>query len=153
MPSLGERLAALRKEKGLSQAALAQLLNMGQSTIAMYERNRRTPDPATLNRLADFFNVSVDYLLGRTDRRKRLKEESRRQGEQPVLAREEQLPYLAADRRFAGLLKRVPGLSEEEKALLAEGWEWALRVIEKNKKRRSTPSRKEKSPPSNNENP
>ena len=147
MQSLGERLAALRKEKGLSQAELAKLLNMGQSTIAMYERNRRTPDPATLNRLADFFDVSVDYLLGRTDKRKRLKEESRRQGEQPILAREEQLPYLVTDHRFTGLLKRVPALSEEEKALLAEGWEWALRVIENKKKRCSEPSRKEKNHP------
>lgn len=153
MQPLGERLAALRKEKGLSQAELAKLLNMGQSTIAMYERNRRTPDPTTLKRLADFFNVSVDYLLGRTDRRERLKEESRQQGEQPVLVREEQLPYLVADRRFAGLLKRVPDLSEEERALLAEGWEWALRVIEKKKTRRAKPSRKEKSLPSNKENP
>ncbi|HHP50400.1 MAG TPA: XRE family transcriptional regulator [Moorella mulderi] len=67
MASLGERLAALRRAKGLTQAEIAKKLNMGQSTIAMYEKNRRTPDAQTLRRLADFFEVSVDYLLGRMD--------------------------------------------------------------------------------------
>lgn len=67
MPLFGGRLAALRREKGLTQAELANLLNLGQSTIAMYEKNQRQPDPETLERLADFFRVSVDYLLGRTD--------------------------------------------------------------------------------------
>ncbi|MBO8138365.1 MAG: helix-turn-helix domain-containing protein [Desulfotomaculum sp.] len=69
MASFGERLAQLRKEKGLSQSRLASLLKLGQSTIAMYERNKREPDTATINKLADFFGVSVDYLLGRSSTR------------------------------------------------------------------------------------
>lgn len=51
----------------LSQVELAKLLNLSQSTIAYYELNRKEPSQNTLQRLADFFGVSVDYLLGRTD--------------------------------------------------------------------------------------
>ncbi|MEW8957827.1 MAG: helix-turn-helix transcriptional regulator [Moorella sp. (in: firmicutes)] len=62
-----ERLKKLREDKGLSQREIARLLGFAPSTIAMYETNKRTPDPETLQKLADFFGVSVDYLLGRTD--------------------------------------------------------------------------------------
>ncbi|MCL6559314.1 MAG: helix-turn-helix domain-containing protein [Firmicutes bacterium] len=54
-------------QRGLSQAELARLLDVGQSTIAMYEKNRRSPDHQSLIRLADFFGVSTDYLLGSVD--------------------------------------------------------------------------------------
>jgi len=67
--TLGGRLAELRREIDLSQAELANRLKLGQSTIAMYESDKRQPDPATLKRLADFFRVSTDYLLGRSDTR------------------------------------------------------------------------------------
>lgn len=67
MATLGGRLAELRREKDFSQAELANRLKLGQSTIAMYESDKRQPDPATLQRLADFFQVTTDYLLGRSD--------------------------------------------------------------------------------------
>lgn len=63
----GDRLKELREEKELKQAELANLFNISPSTIGMYEQNRRTPDFALLNSIADYFGVSVDYLLGRTD--------------------------------------------------------------------------------------
>lgn len=63
----GDRLKELREEKELKQAELANLFNISPSTIGMYEQNRRTPDFTLLSSLADFFNVSVDYLLCRTD--------------------------------------------------------------------------------------
>lgn len=63
----GDRLKELREEKELKQAELANLFNISPSTIGMYEQNRRTPDFALLNSIADYFGVSIDYLLGRTD--------------------------------------------------------------------------------------
>lgn len=69
MPSFGERLAELRKEKGLSQQELAKLFELSKSAIAMYETDRREPSNESLNELAIFFNVSTDYFLGRTDQR------------------------------------------------------------------------------------
>lgn len=67
MTTFGKRLAVLRNKKGLSQAEFARVLGMGQSTIAMYETDKRLPDAATIKKLADYFNVTVDYLLGWTD--------------------------------------------------------------------------------------
>lgn len=66
----GERLRQLRKEKGLTQADLAKLLGVSQQAIGNYESGVRQPDSGTMVKLADFFDTSVDYLLGRTDIRK-----------------------------------------------------------------------------------
>lgn len=65
--NFGKRLRQLRKEKGLTQAELAKLLSIGESTVSFYESGKRQPDYETLIRLAEVFNVSVDYLLGRTE--------------------------------------------------------------------------------------
>ncbi len=65
--SFGKRLKKLRLKKGLTQAELAKMLNIGESTISFYEAGKREPDYEMLNRFADLFNVSVDYILGRTD--------------------------------------------------------------------------------------
>lgn len=61
------RLKELRKQKGLSQLRLATELNTTQNTISRYETGEREPGIDELIKLADYFNVSVDYLLGRTD--------------------------------------------------------------------------------------
>ncbi|MGL6187160.1 MAG: helix-turn-helix domain-containing protein [Clostridium chrysemydis] len=63
----GTRLKELRKDKGLTQSQLADILKTSPSSIGMYEQNRRTPDTETLQTLSDFFNVSVDYLIGKSD--------------------------------------------------------------------------------------
>lgn len=63
----GKRLAKLRNDISLTQEELADRLSMSRSTYAQYEVDRREPDFKTLTRLADFFNVSVDYLLGRDE--------------------------------------------------------------------------------------
>lgn len=67
MKNFGERLKELRKEKNLTQAQLGELLNTSHATINRYEKNIHEPDLDTINKLADIFDVSVDYLLGRTD--------------------------------------------------------------------------------------
>lgn len=61
------RLKKLRKEKNVSQVKLAIDLNMNQNTISRYENMEREADYETLIKLADYFNVSIDYLLGRTN--------------------------------------------------------------------------------------
>lgn len=63
---LRTRLVELRKEKGLSQVALAKDLGVDCSTIAKYETGDRLPDLVMLCKLADYFNVTTDYLVGRT---------------------------------------------------------------------------------------
>ena len=61
------RLKELRKKRGISQLKLAMDLNMNQNSISRYETGEREADYATLIRFADYFGVSIDYLLGRTD--------------------------------------------------------------------------------------
>lgn len=63
---LGSNIAQLRERRGLSQAALAKEFNISQATLAMYETNKRRPNVEMLDSIADYFNVTTDYLLGRT---------------------------------------------------------------------------------------
>ena len=58
----------LRKKKGISQLRLAMELNTTQNTISRYETGEREPGITELIKIADYFNVSVDYLIGRTDK-------------------------------------------------------------------------------------
>jgi len=63
----GERLRELREEKNLTRYILADKLSVSYSTVSKYETNIRFPDKGTLITLADFFDVSLDYLLCRSD--------------------------------------------------------------------------------------
>lgn len=67
MSTFGVRLSKLRTEKKLTQAELANRLNIAKSTLAMYETDKREPSFETVQKIADFFDVKVDYLLGRTN--------------------------------------------------------------------------------------
>ena len=62
-----QQLKLLRKEKNLTQTELANILHLSHGAVAMWETNKRQPDNETLGLLADFFGVSVDYLLGREE--------------------------------------------------------------------------------------
>ena len=61
------RLKELRKKKGISQLKLAMDLGMNQNSISLYENGKHQADYKTLIAFADYFNVSFDYLLERTD--------------------------------------------------------------------------------------
>lgn len=67
--TFGQRLTDLREEKGIRQKELATLINVSPSTVSNYENDVHYPDVAILCQLADYFNVSTDYLLARTDYR------------------------------------------------------------------------------------
>lgn len=62
------RLKEIRTKRNISQVRLAMDLNMAQNTISRYENGQRQPDYKALILFADYFNVSIDYLLGRTDK-------------------------------------------------------------------------------------
>ena len=63
------RIRDLREDKDLTQQALAQLLNVSQTTYSRYESGTLDIPTASLIKLADFYRVSVDYLLGRTNQK------------------------------------------------------------------------------------
>ena len=62
------RLKELRSKKGISQLKLALDLGMNQNSISRYENLEREADYNTLIKFADYFGVSIDYLLGRKDK-------------------------------------------------------------------------------------
>jgi transcriptional regulator with XRE-family HTH domain len=67
MDFLGDRLRGLRKDRKYKQEVLCIELKCRKSTISLYENNKRLPDIYTLKKIAKFYNVSTDYLLGLTD--------------------------------------------------------------------------------------
>jgi transcriptional regulator with XRE-family HTH domain len=68
------RIEMLRKELELSQKEFAKKVNMTQQRISAYEKEKREPDIETIKQFSDFFNVSIDFLLGKTDIRNSKKE-------------------------------------------------------------------------------
>lgn len=68
MEKFGERLAALRKQRGMSQEELAKKLQLTRQTISKWETGASAPDLESLVRLAELLNVSVDDMLGRETR-------------------------------------------------------------------------------------
>ncbi len=137
---LSERLKELRTKSGLTQEALSKSLNINRATYAHYETGRREPDNEIMQLLATFFNVSVDYLLGRTDIRNfdKLKDQiipvgntvkipiigTIRAGE-PVLAIENIEGYMVVDEKFVKdgefFYLRVNGNSMLGKSRIADG--------------------------------
>lgn len=62
----GDILQELRQDHGLTQGELATKFNINRTTLSKYETNENEPDLTFLKDCADYFNVSIDYLLGRT---------------------------------------------------------------------------------------
>ena len=67
MANFSERLRELRRKRGITQTALAEIIDVGQDSISIYEKGRNYPEARRLLILADYFGVSLDYLMGRTD--------------------------------------------------------------------------------------
>ncbi len=67
----GDRLKKLREQKGITQKELGRIINISDRVIGYYESNNRFPkDEYILKKLADFFEVSIDYLVDRSDNNK-----------------------------------------------------------------------------------
>ncbi len=67
---LSERLKELRKEKNLRQEQVAVALDISMSAYCNYEQGKREPTACVIVRMADYYDVTTDYLLGRSDTRK-----------------------------------------------------------------------------------
>ena len=67
MANFSERIKELRRKQGMTQAALAEIIDVRQDSICIYEKGKNYPEVRRLLILADYFGVSLDYLMGRTD--------------------------------------------------------------------------------------
>ncbi|CAM2977729.1 helix-turn-helix transcriptional regulator [Paenibacillus sediminis] len=75
----GNRIAELREQRGWTQEEVASLIGITRAALSHYEKNRRKPDFEVLNKLADLFKVSIDYLIGRTAKQENVLDEDVRQ--------------------------------------------------------------------------
>lgn len=66
--NFSERLISLLSDKGISQVKLLKELKLGKNSINYWKNNNAIPNGETLNKIADYLDVSVDYLLGRKDK-------------------------------------------------------------------------------------
>ena len=69
MADFSDRIKELRIEKGLTQESVGSIINVKKYAIYSYEKGRACPDMKGLIALAEYFDVSMDYLAGRTDKR------------------------------------------------------------------------------------
>jgi len=109
----GERLKQLRKEKNLTQSELGNKINVTKVSISGYESGNRTPDTDTLQRIADFFEVSTDYLLGRTESPSYSQEEND----------EAEFQAFANDPELKRWYRELPQSKEEDLQMLRKMWE------------------------------
>ena len=69
MSKTGQRIKLLREENNLTQEQFGKIFGMVKSTVSLYESGKSNPDDETKKKIADYFDVSIDWLLGRTDER------------------------------------------------------------------------------------
>lgn len=110
---LNDRLKALRLELGLTQEEIGKKLNKTKNNISQYETGKREPDIETLQKLANLFSVSLDYLLGQTNEKEAKKSsmpEIPKQFNNPQEARE----YVNKHQIFGANGFRPERMSDEE---------------------------------------
>ena len=97
------RLESLRKDRKLTQKQIADMLGIARTTYSGYENGTREPDHEILQKIADFFEVSIDYLLGRTNNPLTEKEMSRLRETAPTNDAETTIRLLEEEARRMGL--------------------------------------------------
>ncbi|MBB6283781.1 helix-turn-helix domain-containing protein [Geobacillus subterraneus] len=107
--TFGKRLRFLRKKMNMTQKDLADKFSLGESTIGMYERDEREPSFEFVRQLADFFNVTTDYLLGRTDH--------------PNPSEQDDIPEELKDPDLGLFFKELAEAPEERREQLLKIWE------------------------------
>lgn len=130
------RLKELRENKKLTQSELAHILQISPSSIGMYEQGRREPDSTTLKKIANYFNVTIDYLLGNNNTSK---------DSLPPLTKKDERE-IAKD--LENMIESLDGAAamgdcedDEDRELLKSSLETALRVSKQIAKKKFTPKK------------
>lgn len=114
--TLGKRIKYLREEKDFSQLEFSKLLNISNSTLSQYEAGNRMPGDEIKKKIAEYFNVSLDYLMGVSDIRNPYKEDKEDQLPDGFDSPEEAIDFLLNQNVIMGFGGfDVNELSDEEK--------------------------------------
>ncbi|MGC2840418.1 helix-turn-helix domain-containing protein [Bacillus velezensis] len=110
---LGDRLKVLREKKDLTQDGVAKALDISRGTYAHYEINKRRPDYETLIKIADFFDVSIDYLLrGEDHYRNKAKEISKNNDVRFDILKGREFTENEKEEFLADALRRLDGIEK-----------------------------------------
>jgi HTH-type transcriptional regulator, competence development regulator len=132
--AFGKRLRFLRKKRNMTQKDLADVFNLSESTIGMYERDEREPSFEFVRQLADFFNVTTDYLLGRTDLPHGYTTEIKTEEENTLAKINQLIKEYGIEQMGFFDIEKWKSLSEEEIEEIIKHFEWVVhRAKEKNK--------------------
>lgn len=143
---LGDKIKKLRKERNLTQVQLAKAIGIAQSTIGMIESNKRPAGRETLIKLAEFFNVTVDYLLSEDDENKKIDTQdvkdiklSRRVEKDIEKTLKATLDYLSNSED--GLMFSGEPIDDETRELLKISLENSMRLARQIAKQKYTPKK------------
>lgn len=103
-----KNLKTLRMEKGMSQQEFAEAIHASQNTVSQWENGTRKPAYDIVETLADFFNVSIDYLLGKSDLRNPLDIPEHIEGIADLILR------MRSDDEFSDIINKINELSPEQ---------------------------------------
>lgn len=135
-----KRLKSLRTSTKLTQEETAKKLGIARTTYAMYEQGKREPDIATLNSLASYFNVSVDYLLGTAEQDQKLPELTKKEELDIKKDLEKIVNSLSSNQGYAHFGgESLEDLDEEDKELLINSLENTMKLAKKLAKQKFTP--------------
>jgi len=139
--NFSERLTSLRQGRSLTQSELADLVQISRSALSLYELGKREPDFSILSRLAEFFGVTTDHLLGRSDKTTQ---------PNPLTPKEERDLAKDLDRILSDLESDEAlafdgePLDEETKALMKISLENSMRLAKQIAKKKFTPKKYKK---------
>jgi len=130
MKVLGKRLKEARIKAGYTQIEASKKLGISNGTLSGYERNYRDPDTEILNKMSKLYDVTVDYLLGNTDKPRLETHENR-----AIYNIDESIEKLLEDPEFMIAYKEMPGSPEEAKEELIRFMKYLKYEEEKKKKK------------------
>lgn len=133
----GYILAELRNEKNLSQSELAQQIGTTQASVAHWEANRRNIPQDKLLLLSNYFNVSIDYLLGNTKNKQRYYDLNDKDNKSV----EQSLEQLISELDTGLYSKDMAEYDDESRQLLINALEMGLTVAKREAKKRYTPKK------------
>lgn len=103
-----KKIKELRNEHNITMKKLGEIVGVSESAISQYENGKRQPDIETLKVFADFFNVSIDYLLGKTELRNPLDIPEHIEGIADLILR------MRSDDEFSDIINKINELSPEQ---------------------------------------
>lgn len=143
-------LRKLRTDAKLTQSELAEKLKITRSTIGMYETGKREPDFETLELIADFFNVDMNYLLGKNNTTTKLVFDKKKEYHPELTAKDERDIAKLLNKSLENLEKSQDGLmfdgeymdlDEESRELLKASLENTIRMAKRLAKEKYTPNK------------